>query len=214
MTTVRAVLLFCGILSSLLYVAGDVYRGVRYEGYSFASQTISELSAIGAPSPGLSMILSVGYDALLIAFGFGVMGSAGGRRALRIVGILFVAFGIAGLAWLFAPMHQRGAEMTLTDVMHIALSFMSMIFFFAILGFGAGSRGARFRFYSIATIVTVFVFGLQTYIGGIRLAAGQATPWLGVHERIMLYAFLLWNTVLAIALLRDPGQPLRRNVPA
>jgi len=47
---VRQVLLACGILSSLLYVATDVLGGMRYESYSFTSQAISELGAIGAPS--------------------------------------------------------------------------------------------------------------------------------------------------------------------
>lgn len=199
----RAVLLSCGILSSLLYTVGDVYRGVRYPGYSFASQTISELSAIDAPSPRLSLALGVAYDALLIAFGFGVLRSAEEKRGLRIVGILFVAFGITGFAWIFAPMQQRGAEMALTDVMHIALSILSMVFFFAILGYGSMALGARFRLYSIATILTVVVFGGLTFLGGLRLAANQPTPWLGVHERIMLYAFMLWVAVLAIALVQE-----------
>jgi hypothetical protein len=47
---VRQVLLACGILSSLLYLATDVLGGLRYEGYSFTSQAISELMARGAPS--------------------------------------------------------------------------------------------------------------------------------------------------------------------
>jgi len=207
----RGVLLSCGFVSTLLYAAGDVYRGKRYPGYSFASQTISELSAIGAPSPRLSLGLGVAYDALLVAFGFGVLRSAGGRRARRIVGGLLVAFGIASLGWFFAPMQQRGAEMALTDVMHIALSIMSMIFFFALLGFGASAFGARFRLYSIATILAVLVFGILTYAGGVRLAANHPTPWLGLYERIMLYAFMLWIAALAVALLRESGRSSPRS---
>lgn len=42
------VLLVCGILSSLLYVAMNVFVPMLFEGYSLASQTVSELSAIGA----------------------------------------------------------------------------------------------------------------------------------------------------------------------
>ena len=48
--TVRKVLLICGILSSLLWITGDILASIQYEGYSFISQTISELSAIGAPT--------------------------------------------------------------------------------------------------------------------------------------------------------------------
>jgi hypothetical protein len=47
---VRKVLLAGGILSSLLYVATTIVEAMRREGYSPASQAVSELSAIGAPS--------------------------------------------------------------------------------------------------------------------------------------------------------------------
>lgn len=45
----RKALLVCGIVSSLLYLAMNVFVAMQWEGYSSASQTISELSAIGAP---------------------------------------------------------------------------------------------------------------------------------------------------------------------
>ena len=48
--TTRQVLLLSGILSSLLYITTDVLGGLRYPGYSFTSQAISELMATGAPS--------------------------------------------------------------------------------------------------------------------------------------------------------------------
>ena len=47
---VRQALLLCGILSSVLYGAADIYGGLRYEGYSVLSQAVSELMAIDAPS--------------------------------------------------------------------------------------------------------------------------------------------------------------------
>ena len=49
----RKSLLVCGVLSSLLYVAMTVLVAMQWEGYSSASQTISELSAIGAPTRSL-----------------------------------------------------------------------------------------------------------------------------------------------------------------
>jgi hypothetical protein len=47
---VRKLLLVCGILSSLLYVATVVLAAMRWEGYSSTSQTVSELIAIDAPT--------------------------------------------------------------------------------------------------------------------------------------------------------------------
>ncbi len=48
--TSRRALLICGVLSSVLYVGIDQLAAVRHGGYhDFASQTISELGARGAP---------------------------------------------------------------------------------------------------------------------------------------------------------------------
>ena len=46
----RKVLLLCGILSSLVYIAADIFAARRYPGYRYTAQTVSELSAIGAPT--------------------------------------------------------------------------------------------------------------------------------------------------------------------
>ena len=49
MKMLRKLFLACGVLSSLLYVAMNVFVPIQWDGYSTASQTVSELSAIGAP---------------------------------------------------------------------------------------------------------------------------------------------------------------------
>ena len=81
---VRKVLLVCGILSSLLYVAIDIIAAMKWEEYSHASQTVSELIAINAPSRQLAVPLFLTYSILIIAFGLGVWRSAGRKRALRV----------------------------------------------------------------------------------------------------------------------------------
>jgi hypothetical protein len=45
--------------------------GARFEGYSPISQTVSELSAIGAPTRLLWMLLGSVYDVLVVASGLG-----------------------------------------------------------------------------------------------------------------------------------------------
>jgi hypothetical protein len=47
---VRKVLLVCGIVSSLLYVAMNIVGALQWDGYSLTSQSVSELFAIGVPS--------------------------------------------------------------------------------------------------------------------------------------------------------------------
>src|SRR5580765_5258043 len=109
---VRKILLVLGIVSSLLYVALTILGTMRWRGYSSTSQSVSELSAIGAPSRPLLVPLFVTYGALVIAFGFGVWKSADRKRILRVVACLLVAFGLVCLTGPLTPMHQRGTEVT------------------------------------------------------------------------------------------------------
>lgn len=47
---VRNILLVCGILSSVLYVGADIVAAMSWHSYSYTSQSISELFAIGSPT--------------------------------------------------------------------------------------------------------------------------------------------------------------------
>ena len=199
---VRKLLLLCGILSSLLYVATDILGAMRFEGYSYTSQTVSELSAIGAPSRPLVVPLMITYSILVIPFGVGVWRSASRNRALRVVAGLLVGYGVVCLAGPFTPMHLRGAEPTLTDSLHIILTIVTVLFILLTIGFGATSFGKRFRLYSIGTILVLIVFGALAGFDGPQIAANLPTPWIGVTERINIFGYLLWVMVLAVALLR------------
>jgi Protein of unknown function (DUF998) len=199
---VRKVLLICSILSSLLYVAMNIIAPMMYKGYNSASQTVSELSAIGAPTRPLWLLLGIPYILLAAAFGWGVWVSAGRNRPLRVVGGLMVAHGVMGLFW--PPMHSRGAEFTLTDTMHIVFAMVMVLLMLLAVGFGAAAFGKRFRLYSIGTIVLLVVFGALTGLEAPRIAANLPTPWVGVWERINIGVFLLWVVALATALLRAP----------
>lgn len=66
----RKSLLACGLLSSLLYVAMNVFVPMQYDGYSSVSQTVSELSAAGAPTRPLWVSFAILYSLLLGAFGW------------------------------------------------------------------------------------------------------------------------------------------------
>ena len=89
----RNILLACGVLSSLLYVAMNVFVAMHWEGYSSAAQTVGELSAIGAPTRPLWVCLGIGYSLLVTAFGWGVWTSSRRNRPLRVVGGVMLAYG-------------------------------------------------------------------------------------------------------------------------
>jgi hypothetical protein len=200
---VRKVLLVCGILSSLLYVATVVLAAIRWEGYSSTSQTVSELIAIDAPTTPLVVPLFVIYSLLVYAFGVGIWRSAGQKRALRFAAVGLVGKEVLGLVvTLFFPMHLRGVEGTLTDTMHAILTGVGVLFMLLAIGFAATAFGKQFRLYSIATILILLVFGILAGLDGSRLAANLPTPWMGVWERINIFGYMLWVVVLTIVLLR------------
>lgn len=199
----RKFLLTCGILSSLWYVGINIFVPTQYEGYSVASLTVSELSAIGAPTRIIWVLLAIMYLLLLMAFGWGVLKSTGGSRQLRIAGNLIIAYCIINFYW--PPMHQReviaAGGGSLTDSLHIVWALMTLLFNMLLMGYGAAALGKRFRLYTIATWVVFMVFGILTFIESPGIEVNQPTPHLGVWERINIGAFLLWIIIFAIALL-------------
>lgn len=200
----KKALLLCGAISSALYVAINVYVAAQAEGYSSFSQTVSELSAIDAPTRPLWVPLVTVYGVLVMAFGYGVWWSGRHVRALRIAGALLIAYSALGFFW--PPMHLRpvlaAGGGTLSDTLHIAWTFVTVFLMMLSIGFAAAAFGRRFRIYSIATVVLLVGFGILTGTYAANMQANLPTPWLGVWERIDIGLFELWVVVLAIALVR------------
>jgi hypothetical protein len=199
-------LLACGIVSSLLYAAMNVFVAMQWEEYSTRTQTVSELSAIGAPTRTLWVTLGVLYTLLMAAFGWGVRASAHENLPLRISGILIIAYGITGLGWPLFPMHLRevlaAGGKTMSDTMHIVFTVLTVLQMLLAMGFGAAALGRRFRFYSILTMCTLALFGALTSREAPAVDVNGPTPWIGVFERVIIGVFLLWVIVLAVLLLR------------
>ncbi|MEQ1912610.1 MAG: DUF998 domain-containing protein [Vicinamibacterales bacterium] len=199
----RRALLVCGIVSSFLYVGMNVFVPMRWPAYSSAAQTVSELSAIGAPTRSLWVPLGIVYTVLMAAFGWGVLISAGRNRRLRVVGSLLIGYGLIGLAW--PPMHLRevlaAGGATLTDTLHITWAMVTVVLMLLAIGFGAAALGPRFRRYSVVTIAMLATCGVLTTMSAPRVSANLPTPLIGVWERVNVGVFLLWVVVLATALL-------------
>ena len=208
----QKILLGCGILSSVLYFAGDIIMSLTYEGYSYINQSVSELRAIGAPTRPLLVPILVLYTELEIAFGLGVWRAAGRKRALRITGVLLIGLGVVDLMAPFSPMHLCGAEGTLTDTMHIILTSVTVLLILLIIGPGAAVNGKWFRLYSIPTILILLVSGAWAFLDAPRIAAKLPTPWVGVREGINIYGYMVWLLVLAIVLLRAQGTLAQDNL--
>ena len=210
----RRLWLTCGILAAVLYVAMTLFVGMLWDGYSAADQTVSELSAIGAPTRPLWMLLGTIYSALMTAFGWVVWTSARPNSALRVLGAVLMMHAVFGSFW--PPMHQRAVlaagGASLTDTLHVLWTVWTGLFFMLETGFGAAAFGKRFRLYSIVTIGIVLTCGAITGTYTSRIQADLPTPWAGAWERVNIAAYMGWIATLAIALLRRDHLTLARSL--
>lgn len=203
--TLANVLLACGIFASLVYVAADIVGAVVWDGYSMKSFTISELSAIDAPSRPLVPAIMLAFGLLSLAFAAGVL-LTGRERGLRVTGLLLVAVGLANLAGPFVPMHLRGVDASLTDALHIATTAVTSVLLALAIWFGRRAFGRAFRTYSLVTLAIMLGFGALAASAGPAIAAHDPTPWVGVTERTCIGAYLLWMVALSGALLCAPAE--------
>jgi hypothetical protein len=198
---IKKTLLIFGVLSSLLYTAMNIFIPLQREGYSCFSQTVSELSAIDAPTRPAWIILSWVYTFFFVGFGLGVVLSSANRSNL-IVGWLLIINGVLGLAW--PPMHQREAlaagQKSLTDTLHIAFTIITVLLMLLAMVFGSVSNGKGFRIYSILSIILLLLFGALTSRDAPLVESNQPTPWMGVWERINMGIFYLWVILFASAI--------------
>ena len=219
-STLRKVLLTCGVISSLLYIGADITGGLRYDGYSFVSRAISELTAIGAPSATLVAPLYAIYSVLVLAFGAAVLREGDHNNPpLELTGILLISYGALGIAIAiigFAgstafSMHQRGTATLEADAPHILLTAVYVLFLLSMISCGAFALGKRFARYSFVTLAIIVVFVALTIPFAPRIQAGSATPGLGIIERVNVYAGVVWPGMLAIALLGQSARGISKE---
>lgn len=197
----QKILLSVGILASLLYLGTDLLAGLRLMGYSFAAQSISELSAAGSPTRSLVVSLTLVAHALMIAFGCSVWRAAGQALLPRLVGGLVIANVVAGLiAILFFP--TRFGERPIFGSPGVIIMLLSVTFFVLAMVIGAVAYGSWFRILSIAIPVSYIMLAVLRFATATISSAGSAVPLVGAQERTMSYSFLLWVIALAIYLLQ------------
>jgi hypothetical protein len=190
------------------YVITDIIGTLRYPGYRYTEQQFSELLAVGSSVRPLMIALNeFPYNLLVLAFAAGVWETAGPKRAARITGAMLLGFAVSGMVTgVIFPMNTREAlaagEEGLRNAMHPVGTIVMSLFIVLAMAFGSRLLGRRFRYYTYATIAILVVFGGLTSLQVGQLEANEPTPWMGITERINIYATMLWVAVLAIGLLR------------
>lgn len=198
-------MLTAGVISSALYALMLAWVPSGWVGYSSVTQTVSELSAIGAPTRASWQALARLWTVLYVAFGWGVWGSgarlsAKERVILRVVGGTIIFCGLFGLFW--PPMHLRevvaSGGATLTDTLHNVWTAVHVVGTLLAMGWAAHLPSPRLRFYCIATMLTLVVSGTLTALQAPNVDLNLPTPSIGVWERINIVAWLVWVVVLAL----------------
>lgn len=198
--TLPAILAFCGILSSVVYITTDVVAASRYPGFSYADQAVSELFAIGAPTSHFVPPLFTLSSALLLAFAFGIWSFAN-RLSQRLLAVALAFSAVnALLLWNFFPMHMRGVPTSTTDTMHLVLA--TNPFVLLSLFFGAAAVDRWFRAYTIATTAVIIGLAVFAFSYAPAVMANEPTPWMGLTERIGQYSYGVWQALLAARLAR------------
>ncbi|HEX6275871.1 MAG TPA: DUF998 domain-containing protein, partial [Polyangiaceae bacterium] len=162
--SLRHALLACGLASTLVYAAMNVFIPMLWPEYRCTSQTVSELSAVGAPTRPIWVALGLVYSALYGAFGAGVWLSGERNRALRIAGALITTSAAIGVVW--PPMHLRpvlaAGGGTLTDTLHLVWTAAWGMLSMGTMGFGAAGLGKRFRVFTVVAASLILTFGALT----------------------------------------------------
>jgi hypothetical protein len=204
----RAVIIACGIASSILYVVTDLVASHRYSGYSYRDQWFSELLADHAPTRPLMIATNaIPYTALVIAFSLGSITEPQFRLMARISGAMLLGYAITGAVGVAHPMQTRAAIVTNSNdsqnMAHIASTAAMSVLLLLAMGFGARAFGPLFRRYTYLTIAVLLVFGGLTGRAAGRIDQGLDTPWSGIMERVNIYASMLWIAMLSVGLIRQ-----------
>ena len=197
----RKTLILCGAVSSILYVVSiDVIAALQHPEYhNYTAQMVSELIAVGAPTRELLIYLFVPYNLLIFAFAAGVWLCAR-KAAARLTAAALLGYAVVSTAGLLLyPMDLRGTIASPRDGPHIVATVVLSLFIMAAMVCGAFVRGWRFRLYSLATLATVIGFG--TLAGFLAKPMPGPTPWIGLAERVNIYATMLWILLLSVTLL-------------
>ena len=197
-----AILLAAGLLAPILYVGTDLVAATLRPGYSLTSQSISVLTAPGAPTRAVVVLLDLAVSALVCVLGVTVWVSAAGTVPLRAIGCILIASAILqAIAVTFFPYHPGEAAGAPPNTLNVALMAPSIVGWFVAIGIGIAARQDWFRAFSIGLLLAFLGIAVLATTGIALLASsGHPESMVGAQERTTAYGFYLWMALLSIEL--------------
>ncbi len=191
--------LLSGFISAVIYPLTDIIAGNMYRGYSFNEQAVSELFAINSPVAPLVVFLFSISSVFLILFSASVFMFSKNKKIMRFLALMLSGNAINSLIlWNFFPMHMRNVQPAFTDKMHAILAINPFVLISIIIGVFMYKNW--FRYYSLLTILILFIPAFLSFSYIPLLLSHQPTPWMGFTERVSQYGHLSWLAVLSIML--------------
>lgn len=196
-------MLSCGIFAALLSLVTDLLAGMLLKGYSFSSESMSELGAAGSPMRPLVLVLTFVSSALMITFGAGVWRVSGPEILPRIVAGLILSNAVAGLAAILFFPNQFGVRPEFSTP-GVLLMFISVLSFVLAMVFGFFAFQSWMRIFSVAVPSAYVILAVLRFVSA--SSAADAAVLIGTQERTMAYSYLAWVAALSIYLLLQVSQ--------
>ena len=200
----QRMLLVCGMLIPVMYIALYVIGGALRPGYNHISDSVSELLSPGAPNKTLLTVIQVTYALLHVLYGIGVLQFVQGSEHNALLGRIgawaIMAVGVATIGTAIFPQDAAGTPATVPGQVHKVLVFGALIPFSILstllvgIWFGRAGIAPGFTVYSFITV------GAIVLMGGIGGATAE-TPYAGLVERIAAIVIHQWLFILAVKLL-------------
>jgi hypothetical membrane protein len=201
-----------GIAAVGLYVGTTVLGGILDPQYSQVGNAISELTGSTAPDSVLLAPLYIGYNLVMLGFGYALFRAAGGGLLFATAALLFGIAALSGIGQVTAfRMDGVGTAETTAGQGHLVLAGVSSLLCLAIaILYGIAFRGVpalrRLSRYSFATAAGL-VLTAPLAVGSI------GTDVMGLFERVTIGVFLLWIVVVSAGCLlaaRGTDAPVKR----
>ncbi|OUM63877.1 hypothetical protein PIROE2DRAFT_67363 [Piromyces sp. E2] len=193
-----------GVIAFISYTAAVIFSPLKYPGYDWKAQAVSDLSAEAAPSRSLWTKLASLYNACSIVCGtcVSIFISENNKQFSRLfkigIYIFTVMLWISKVGYEMFPLPEGGKDIkSFQEIMHIVvtalvvlLSIVSLVLFII-----AGFRKVEERYIGILALIAL----IMMFVG----AAGQGIvpkDYFGVVERFSVFAAVGFTAVLGIYL--------------
>ena len=187
----------------LSYTAAVIFSPLKYAGYNWMAQAVSDLSAVSAPSRELWNQLSALYVPCGIVSVMAVCVYVGGKlnKVLRTGVYLFAAMQwISAVGYAMFPLTQAGTPSGFQNVMHIIVTAAVVLLSIASLSMIAlgGFKNRCCRSLSLWALAALMLM----LIGGVGSGL-VPREYFGIPERFSVFSAVGFNAVLGVYLFKE-----------